>query len=85
MFFCNLHQSFVKILDLLLKANYQRFPLKTSDIRSQVVVVAAHIHPSVTGQCQMLTIGRSALFYCNDYYLVIEGIHTCLGISSDPE
>ena len=45
-----------------------------------IVVVAAHIFPSVTGQRQTLTIGRT--FHCNDCF-VTEGIRTCLGVSSD--
>ena len=45
--------------------------------------VAEHIYSPITGQRQTLSIGQSALFRCNDYF-VIGGILTCLEASKDP-
>ena len=42
-----------------------------------------HIYSPVTGQRQTLTIGQSANFFCNDFFILV-GIRTCLGVSSDP-
>ena len=49
-----------------------------------VVVVVAHIYFPATGQLETLNIRRSVYFHCNDYF-VVEGIHTCLGVSCDPK
>ena len=38
---------------------------------------------TATAQRQTLTIGRSTHFHCNDY-IVLVGISTCSGVSSDP-
>ena len=49
----------------------------------KLFVVIVHVYPSVTGQRQALTIGRSAHFSLQLLLCAWRNL-TCLGVSSDP-